>query len=32
VAHRYNQCTQVVAVRHMNNHCCSVAPHAATTL
>jgi hypothetical protein len=24
--------TQVVAVRHMNNHRCSVAPHATTTL
>jgi hypothetical protein len=24
--------TQVVAVRHMNNHRCSVAPHAATRL
>jgi hypothetical protein len=28
---RYNQCTQVIAVRHMNNHRCS-GPHAATTL
>jgi hypothetical protein len=24
--------TQVVAVRQLNNHRCSVAPHAATTL
>jgi hypothetical protein len=24
--------TQVVAVRHMNNHRCGIAPHAATTL
>jgi hypothetical protein len=32
VPHRYIQCTQVVEVRHMNNHCFSVAPHAATTL